>query len=201
MAKGIFNSKVVRLVLATTALALGGCASQSYVVLLPDPDGTVGKVVVKGSAGEQMLTQANEGVPLSGSQPPALVDARQIEKDFGSAMAARPVLPQRFILYFQAGGVELTPESRALLAQIKRSVESRPSADISVIGNSDTVGKAESNEALALKRAQEVANLLKESGVTPMAMLVESHGERNLLVKTPDETAEPRNRRVEISVR
>lgn len=183
------------------SLLFAGCASQSYVVLLPDPDGAVGKVLVKGAAGEQLLTEASQGVPLSGDKAPAPVDAKQIEKDFGLAMAARPPLPQRFLLYFQTGGVELTPESRALIAQIKGAVENRQAADISVIGHSDTVGKAENNEALALKRAQEVANLLQQSGVSPLAVVVESHGERNLLVKTPDETAEPRNRRVEVSVR
>jgi len=33
------------------------------------------------------------------------------------------------------------------------------------------------------------------------AVVVESHGKRNLLVPTPDETPEPRNRRVEITIR
>lgn len=197
---GLFNF-CLRLLAILATVAFAGCASQSYVVLLPDPDGFVGKVLVKGSAGEKMLTQARQGVALSGDKAPAPVDAKRIEKDFGLAMAARPPLPQRFLLYFQTGGVELTPKSRAMLAQIKGVVESRPAADISVIGHSDTVGKAENNEVLALKRAQEVANLLKQSGVNPLAMIVESHGEHNLLVKTPDETDEPYNRRVEVSVR
>ena len=33
------------------------------------------------------------------------------------------------------------------------------------------------------------------------ALAIESHGERNLLVPTPDDTAEPGNRRVEITLR
>jgi outer membrane protein OmpA-like peptidoglycan-associated protein len=72
---------------------------------------------------------------------------------------------------------------------------------MSVIGHSDTVGKAEVNEALSLKRAQTVADLIKSQGLQVDTLSVESHGKRNLLVPTPDETPEPRNRRVEISVR
>lgn len=198
---GVDRKFVRQAALALTIAGLGACAEKSYIVLLPDADGSVGKVIVRGKGGEQTLTQAREGVLLSGESKPALVDAAKIEKDFGAAMAARPILPQRFVLYFQSGGVELTPESQALLPKIRQSVESRPAADISVIGHTDTVGKAEANEALALKRAEAISRLLQDSGVKAQAVLVESHGERNLLVPTPDETAEPRNRRVEISVR
>jgi outer membrane protein OmpA-like peptidoglycan-associated protein len=34
-----------------------------------------------------------------------------------------------------------------------------------------------------------------------LTLKVQSHGERNPLVKTPDETAEPRNRRAEVTIR
>jgi outer membrane protein OmpA-like peptidoglycan-associated protein len=38
-------------------------------------------------------------------------------------------------------------------------------------------------------------------GLADAVMAIESHGERNLLVPTPDDTAEPGNRRVEITLR
>jgi outer membrane protein OmpA-like peptidoglycan-associated protein len=72
---------------------------------------------------------------------------------------------------------------------------------MSIIGHSDTVGRAEINEALSLKRAQTVTDLIKGQGLHVEALIVESHGKRNLLVATPDETPEPRNRRVEITIR
>ena len=46
-----------------------------------------------------------------------------------------------------------------------------------------------------------MAELLRARGLEAMELRVESHGERNLLVATPDATAEPRNRRVEVLVR
>ena len=81
------------------------------------------------------------------------------------------------------------------------AVGRRPAVDISIIGHTDTVGAADQNRELALTRARAVAGLLTAGGLQALAISVESHGESNLLVKTPDETPEPRNRRVEITVR
>ncbi|MDT8989456.1 OmpA family protein [Curvibacter sp. APW13] len=186
---------------AWAAVVLVGCASPSYVVLLEDPQGGVGKVTVRGKNGTQMIDRAMDATSLDGAKPPEPVDVRRFEADFAAVLAAQPVLPQRYLLYFQSGGAELTPESQALLATILDDVRRRPVADVSVIGHTDTVGNAEANEALGLKRAQGIAALLTEQGLQAFALSVESHGERNPLVPTPDETDEPRNRRVEISVR
>ena len=88
-----------------------------------------------------------------------------------------------------------------MLSKILEVAGSRSSVDMSVIGHSDTVGKADSNESLSLNRANSVAEMLKSRGLKLDALTIESHGEKNLLVPTPDETPEPRNRRVEVSVR
>ena len=173
----------------------------SYVVLLPSPDGSVGQVVVEGPRGAQILQQAQTGAALDGGVAPFAVSAEQLQRDFGAAMAARPPLPEHFLLYFQMGGSELAPESKALLPRIVERALARLSLDMSVIGHSDTQGKAEANEDLAFKRAGAVAQQLSQLGLQDAVLSVESHGERNLLVATPDETPEPRNRRVEVTLR
>lgn len=187
--------------LALAALLVTGCAGPgTYVVLLPSPDGSVGKVSVQGKGGEQVLTKAQQGTLVDGSKPPFDVSTEQLTRDFGAAIAARPPLPEQFLLYFERGS-ELTAESKALLLKIVERAKARAAVDISVIGHTDTQGKAEDNEALARKRASSMADELKQLGLQNMTLTVESHGERNLLVPTPDETAEPRNRRVEITLR
>ena len=199
-----FPDIAVLALLSIVALSgVSGCASKpkSYVVLLESPDGTTGKVVVKGKQGEQMIDKAHFAAPMDGSQPSAPVDKAKFSKDFSDAVAARPALPEHFMLYFESGGTALTPESTAALDKIIAASNRRPVADMSVIGHTDTLGKAELNEALALKRAVAVADLLKQKGLKAHALSVESHGERNLLIHTDDEIAEPRNRRVEISIR
>ena len=180
---------------------LGACASPSYVVLLPDADGGTGKVEVRGAKGTQVLAVANQGADLDGATPPYSVSMERLREDFGAAFAARPQAAEPFLLYFDSGGATLTAESEALIPNVMAAVLRRPAADISIIGHTDTVGAADKNRELALTRARAIADRLIAGGLKALAISVESHGEGNLLVKTPDETPEPRNRRVEITVR
>lgn len=189
------------IILAALALALAGCASRSYVTLLESPDGSTGQVIVRGPQGEQVIHRARDAAPLDGSSPPAPIDDARLQADFGAAMAARPPLPEHFLLYFESGGVELTAESATRINGILAAAARRTAVDLSVIGHTDTVGDPRTNEALALERAQSVAAMLKARGLDVHALTVESHGELNLLVPTPDDTREQRNRRVEISIR
>jgi peptidoglycan-associated lipoprotein len=127
--------------------------------------------------------------------------AERIDQDFKQALAAQPVLPKRFLLYFETGGVQLTAESQQLLPQVLDEILLHPAVDISVIGHTDTAGDAEKNQELGLSRAQAVADLLVSKQIKVLELTVSSHGESNLLVPTPDNTPEPLNRLVEISVR
>ncbi|OYT92127.1 MAG: flagellar motor protein MotB [Burkholderiales bacterium PBB3] len=198
------SGRVATLVLAVLASA---CSTppppppRSYVALLPDVSGSVGQVTVKGQLGEQKLTQASQATLLNGSGASFVVSPEQLQKDFGAVLAASPVLPEQFLLYFESGGAALTADSEKLLLDVVARAQVRKSVDMSVIGHSDTQGKAEANEALALQRAQSIASRLSGLGIASTAITIESHGERNLLVPTPDETVEPRNRRVEITLR
>jgi hypothetical protein len=80
-------------------------------------------------------------------------------------------------------------------------VKSHPVPRVTVIGHTDTTGSAASNVELGLRRANVVRALLVDVGIDPAAIDVTSHGEATLLVPTADEVFEPKNRRVEISVR
>ncbi len=53
---------IKRLSALTLAASLVGCAN-SYVVLLPNPDGTTGKVIVTGKKGQQVIDQVSAAVP------------------------------------------------------------------------------------------------------------------------------------------
>jgi outer membrane protein OmpA-like peptidoglycan-associated protein len=54
---------------------------------------------------------------------------------------------------------------------------------------------------LSTERARHVRDQLVEKGVDAELISVTSHGEDNPLIPTPDEVAEPKNRRVEVVVR
>ncbi len=187
------------LIAGVVSLMIAGCAS-SYVVLLENPDGTTGEVIIKGQKGEQVLSKAHQGAPLDGSAPPAPVSNDKLSKDFGEAMAAQPRLPVSYLLYFKKD-VLLTKESKTLIPKIVAEAADRQAVDISVIGHTDTVSTAELNERLAHQRAEKIIELLEDKGIHMHAITLESHSERNLLIPKPDNTYEPRNRRVEVLIR
>lgn len=191
---------------ALALLFVVGCATapapKSYAVLMENPDGTTGQIAVSGAKGEVLLDKPRTGADLDGSTgTPYVIDEARINRDFGAALAARPPLPASFMLYYRAGGTVLTDESQALIPAILEASGNRPAPDVSVIGHTDTVGNSESNEKLALQRAQSVAEIIRKAGLQVHDLTITSHGERNLLVATPDNTPEPRNRRVEVTVR
>jgi outer membrane protein OmpA-like peptidoglycan-associated protein len=189
--------------------ALGLCASacaakgSAVVVLLPDPDKTVGRAGVENKAGSVDLDDANEGARVRKNQRPTvfrLGDA-EVQQMFAEALAALPPDPRRFALNFRFESDELTDEARALVPDILALMRQRPAADVVVTGHTDTMGTARANFDLGLKRAMMVRNLLISAGLDAAQIQVSSLGETDLFVRTPDETPEPRNRRVDIVVR
>lgn len=196
------------------AFLLAGCAqtpvptpqaarvSASHLVLLADADGHVGQAIVRTAAGETELSRAGEATRLGGPTGQVFVaSSADIDRVFGPALAASPVPPKTFLLYFMVGGAQLVQESELLVEIIRREVQGRHTADLSVIGHTDTVGDGAANERLGLERARFVAQRLSTAQPDNLSISVESHGETNLLVKTPDNTPEPKNRRVEVTVR
>jgi len=63
------------------------------------------------------------------------------------------------------------------------------------------VGKKGYNYSLSMNRARAVASILAGEGIDPSVLEITSHGKDNPLVPTGDQVPEPRNRRVEITVR
>ena len=193
-----------RVVLMALAFGLAGCA-KNYVVLLPNDDGTTGKVVVAGREGVTLLEKGREGATIGGPAGKTfVVSDEQIAEDFGAALAASPQKPVSYLLYFEAGTDVLTPESQADLPKIFAEIRKRPAPDISVIGHTDTMGDADENTRLGLMRARSTAEMIGQLGGSLIGadrISIESHGEKNLRVPTPDNTDEPRNRRVEVTVR
>ena len=65
-----------------------------------------------------------------------------------------------------------------------------------IAGHTDTVGANASNRALSLNRAKAIGAYFRKKGVR-IPIYFEGFGEEALLVSTPDETDEAKNRRAE----
>ena len=183
---------------------LGACSQpRSYVVLLESPDGTAGAVTVTGQQGEsRTLNQVGYATGLDGTTQEAFKpDDKQLATVFGAAMGARPEAPITVTLYFKSDRTELTAGSANEIPGILDAIARRTAPDISIIGHSDRYGDEAYNHRLALRRARAIQQAIVEAGVDASAMDVTSHGENNPLVPTADNVREPKNRRVEVTVR
>lgn len=178
---------------------------QNLVVLLPSESGKPSQIRVSNQGGEREVNRPYAAVRLeSASEAPAgpiEMDVSEVQRNWGSIIDAVPLASVQFNLHFVLAKEDLTPESQALIPEVLRAIRERRSTDISLIGHTDTTDDDESNYRLGLRRAGRIADLLRSNGVDPASLSIESHGERNLIVKTADGVAEPGNRRVEISVR
>lgn len=177
--------------------------NEDLIVLLEDPSGHVGQVVVANTAGQQVLDTANTVVRVSSAGAPSApetISKEDISAVFQGALDAAPEPPQTFLLYFQAGTSTLTVESLTRLQDVVAAFSKRTMARANIIGHTDTVGDADLNYRLALSRADAIRDVLVEAGLAEDEIAVRSHGETDLIVSTADNVAEPQNRRVEITL-
>lgn len=188
------------------SLAIAACAGTERVVLLPGADGT--------SSGRIVVTYGNKSIELAepyatasvslGGIATASASAEEVNRSYGALLKTLPRQTRGFVLYFERGSTHLTRESEQSLAAIRATLHEFPAAEYRVVGHTDRVGKAEKNDLLSLQRAQAVRKLLVEDMFPPIpadSVTVAGRGEREPLVPTEDEVAEPRNRRVEVRVR
>lgn len=181
------------------------CHYQTTSVLLRDPDGHVGEIVVQTEGGLQVLSEAGQAVVVRDiKEPPplpTLFDEQQIQAIFGKALGAEPPAPEKFILYFNVNSTHLLLESEAMIPEIIKCIQERKSFDIHINGYSDRTGTYKYNLALSLKRADYIQQQLVNAGIENRYIATTATGEANPLVPTVDGVAEPRNRRVEVIVR
>lgn len=198
--------------LAVAVVLTSGCAARPVLaptrndlyVVLPDREGKAGAVTVTTpGARQEVLDRPFAGARISepGRLETTAVPAEEVRQIFDATLDALPLRPVSFILYFHEGTDVLTPDSRQAVAGVFAEVARRPAAEVIVIGHTDRVGTMQSNDALSLQRAERVRTELVTLGAEAGRIEIAGRGERELLVPTEDDVPEPRNRRVEITIR
>jgi len=192
-----------RIVPVLVLLMLASCSSrQSLFVVLPNPDGSSGAVTIEDAQKSVVLDQPYAaGEVRNGIAAPVKVDQAQVQQIFGNALAAQPVLPSHFVLYFEKDSNTLTPESQRQYQAVFADIKRRPVYEVEVIGHTDTLGNPPHNQQLSMSRAEMVRDRLVRDGLNPKSISLAGRGQLDLAIPTADQVAEPRNRRVEITVR
>lgn len=163
-----------------------------------------GNLVMGGTRGIRLVAPTNE----SATQQPAPSPAQQ-PRVASSKPVAVPMAPPapvsgpavNLTVNFANGSADLTPDAIRTLDALGRALASQDLAGyhFRIEGHTDTVGSADYNRTLSERRAEAVVDYVaKKYGVEPSRLQAVGMGEEGLLVATPPQTPEPRNRRVQV---
>jgi len=185
-------------------LCCTACCPKTTVILLPDGQEASGAVTVTTDSESTTLDTPYQAASI-GANTAAItvqrVEREVVEEAYGDSLQALPQRSHSFILYFITGSTELTEPSKRELENIIAQVrKTDPPIVLNIIGHTDATGSKAFNKTLSLDRARAVEALLRSGGTLIENIRIQSFGENDPLVPTPDGVPEPRNRRVEVMV-
>ncbi len=100
-------------------------------------------------------------------------------------------------VHFNPGSSNVTLGGRQKIKAAIAAIKKENPNEIHVIGFSDSTGDEQVNRTISLHRADNVASLLAEHGIT-VPVMIEGKGENGAPYKIPDNVSEPLNRCVGI---
>jgi OmpA-OmpF porin, OOP family len=146
----------------------------------PSPDEIIKSLTPTGPSG------ATRGLRIGPAQP-------------GQAQTPAPQPAISLTVQFATGSADVSPQAAGVLDNLGKALSDQALARyrFRVEGHTDTVGTREYNKDLSDRRAAAVVDYLaKNFHVDRSRVEAVGMGEDRLLVPTPDQTPEPRNRRV-----
>jgi len=173
-----------------------GTAAPVLVPAVPDPapSGALAPALAPAPAPPRAPAPATASPPLIFAPPQAPSPAAGTTAPSGMAAVSITV-------NFATGSAALSPQAAAALTALGRALASpdlRPFR-FRIEGHTDTEGDAALNMALSQRRAEAVRDfLLKGFPIAPFRLVAVGFGESQLLVPTPDNSPEARNRRVQV---
>jgi outer membrane protein OmpA-like peptidoglycan-associated protein len=113
-------------------------------------------------------------------------------------VAPAPAPARSYLVFFDWDKDNLSARAQQIIAEAAQASTRVAATQIGVAGHADRTGSAAYNQALSLRRANNVAAELVRLGVSKSAIVITAFGDTKPLVPTGPNTREPQNRRVEI---
>ena len=113
---------------------------------------------------------------------------------------APPPPSKAWMVFFDTNSTTLSQQATMTITEAVNVAKSMPNARVAVTGYTDTDGTPAYNQQLSIRRADAVKNALVSNGIAPQAISVNGTGEAGLLIDTPDQTKNEKNRRVQIVI-
>ncbi|MGH7061460.1 MAG: OmpA family protein, partial [Stellaceae bacterium] len=177
---------------------------QERYVVLPNVDGRPGSgaITVSYHGADTTLDQPYAAAEMRDGRTTArTMKPTEAQQIFQEAFAQRPALPVHFRLDFELDSARMTPASLPLYRTLVGEIKKRQAYEVKIVGYTDTLASEAHNKRLSWDRALAVRTSLVRDGVDAAAIDIDGRGDRDPLVRTRPGVGEPRNRRVEITVR
>jgi outer membrane protein OmpA-like peptidoglycan-associated protein len=199
---------VAMLALAAPAVAQSNPSSDQIINALKPTNQMLHSSVTRGirpiapGAGNSDVVTASTSSPAPAA-PKAAKPASTTVAAHATAPATTTAEAPSINLYvpFDNGSAELTPAAIAALDELGKALSSSALSGykFKIEGHTDTVGSKNYNIELSDRRANAVSAYLEQKfGVSQARLETVGVGEAHLLVPTPEQTPEPRNRRVTV---
>jgi OOP family OmpA-OmpF porin len=206
MRAAIFTLIAIPLALGALPAAAQSNPSSDQIIQSLKPSGNL---LSGGTRGIRMANpNASEQTPQTSSSSsgaasgaPATHPVAQAPHSTRTASAATDAPSVSLSVQFATGSAELTQQARQTLDQLGKALSSSALAQYKfrIEGHTDTVGSADLNKALSQQRADAVAAYLQSKfGVEMTRLQTIGMGEDGLLVPTPPNTPNEKNRRVNV---
>lgn len=101
---------------------------------------------------------------------------------------------------FDFDSARIWSQAEGTLGNLAGVLNQYPQTMIDVMGHTDNVGSEKYNQDLSDRRAQAVANKLRDFGVASQRLMVLGYGEKQPIASNDTEAGRAQNRRVEIKI-
>lgn len=150
------------------------------------------------------VAPARESVTLcNGEALPLTRDSFNYNLGNFLAKGSNADLPKTFVfdnLNFESGTTTLTPQSQATVNDLVTILKACPSAQVKLVGHTDSTGDTGANVALSQNRANAVRDMLVNNGVPAASISTAGYGQENPVASNDTEEGKARNRRTELIV-
>lgn len=108
-------------------------------------------------------------------------------------------------VHFGHDKATLTPAAKEILDKNIRTIKENPGIQLEIQGHTSTIGNAEYNMQLSIKRANIVKDYIVKAGISPDRLVAHGYGETRLVMSEPtpkkrESTAVKANRRVHFEI-
>ena len=210
------KTRTPMLIASAGALFLAGCADPYTGQTDRTRTGALAGAAIGGAVGagtgDGGLTRTAIGAGL-GAAAGGLIgqrldaQARELRRDMGDDRIAIEntgselivTMPQEIL--FATDSAEVRPDLRRDLRAMANNLQANPASRIQVIGHTDSTGAASYNQSLSERRANSVANVLRDAGVSNQRITAVGRGEDQPVATNLTAEGRAQNRRVEIIIR